>query len=106
MKRSVHFLSWVLTAAALARAAAAHAQNFPQRPIRFILPNPPVGSNDLLARMTAPRMSETWGQSVIIDNRPRAAGNIGIDLAAKAPPDGYTIVVSSMSTAISMMCLI
>jgi tripartite-type tricarboxylate transporter receptor subunit TctC len=92
----------VLLAVAFAGAVTAQAQNFPQRPIRFIVPNPPGGSNDLLARMTGPRMSETWGQPVIIDNRPGAAGNIGIDLAAKAPPDGYTLVVSSMSTAISM----
>jgi tripartite-type tricarboxylate transporter receptor subunit TctC len=89
-------------AATLAGAATAQAQHFPQRPIRFIVPNPPGGSNDLLARMTGPRMSETWGQPVIIDNRPGAAGNIGTDIAAKAPPDGYTIVVSSMSNAISM----
>lgn len=87
---------------ALTGAAAAQAQNYPQRPIRFIVPNPPGGSNDLLARIAAPRMSESWGQSVIIDNRPGAAGNIGIDLAAKAPPDGYTLVVTSMSMAISM----
>ena len=66
------------------------------------MPNPPGGSNDLLARMAGPRMSETWGQPVIIDNRPGAAGNIGTDLAAKAPSDGYTIVVTSMSNAISM----
>jgi tripartite-type tricarboxylate transporter receptor subunit TctC len=92
----------VIVAVALADAGTAQAQHFPQRPIRFIVPNPPGGSNDLLARMTGPRMSETWGQPVIIDNRPGAAGNIGTDLAAKAPPDGYTIVVTSMSNAISM----
>lgn len=86
----------------LTGAATAQTQNFPQRPIRFIVPNPPGGSNDLLARMTGPRMSETWGQPIIIDNRPGAAGNIGTDLAAKAPSDGYTIVVTSMSNAISM----
>lgn len=101
MMRIVHFSTVTLTAITLA-ATPTHAQNFPQRPIRFIVPNPPGGSNDLLARVTGPRMSETWGQPVIIYNRPGAAGNIGIDLAAKAPPDGYTLVVSSMSMAISM----
>jgi tripartite-type tricarboxylate transporter receptor subunit TctC len=80
----------------------ASGQNFPARPIRFIVPYPPGGSTDLLARVAAPRMSETWGQPVVIDNRPGAAGNIGNDVAAKALPDGYTIVVTSMSTAISM----
>lgn len=86
----------------LALASATHAQLFPQRPVRFIVPSPPGGSNDLLARLAGPRMSEAWGQPVVIDNRPGAAGNIGVDLAAKAPPDGYTITVTSMSTAISM----
>ena len=80
----------------------ANGQSFPERPIRFIVPYPPGGSTDLLARVAAPRMSDTWGQPVVIDNRPGAAGNIGNDIAAKAPPDGYTIVVTSMSTAISM----
>ncbi len=105
MNRNVHLLpmaTMALMIVALTGAAAAQAQNYPQRPIRFIVPNPPGGSNDLLARIAAPRMSESWGQSVIIDNRPGAAGNIGIDLAAKAPPDGYTLVVTSMSMAISM----
>jgi tripartite-type tricarboxylate transporter receptor subunit TctC len=80
----------------------ARSQNYPERPIRFIVPYPPGGSTDLLARVAAPRMTETWGQPVVIDNRPGAAGNIGNDIAAKAPPDGYTIVVTSMSTPISM----
>ncbi len=102
MIRAVHLLPMALMVVTLASEATAQAQNFPQRPIRFIVPNPPGGSNDLLARIAAPRMSESWGQSVIIDNRPGAAGNIGIDLAAKAPPDGYTLVVTSMSMAISM----
>jgi hypothetical protein len=79
-----------------------HGQDFPVRPIRFIVPYTPGGSTDLLARVAAPRMNETWGQPVIVDNRPGAAGNIGNDIAAKAPPDGYTIVMTTMSTAISM----
>jgi len=80
----------------------AQGQNYPLRPIRFIVPYAPGGSTDLLARVAAPRMNETWGQPVIIDNRPGAAGNIGNDIAAKAPPDGYTIVLTTMSTAISV----
>ena len=86
----------------LAFAYSTHAQNFPERPIRLIVAHPPGGSTDLLARLVGPRLSEVWQQPVIIDNRPGAAGNIGTDMAAKAPPDGYTVVVSSMSTAISM----
>lgn len=91
-----------LSIAALCATGMAYAQNYPERPIRFIVPFPPGGSTDLLARVAATRMSETWGQPVVIDNRPGAAGNIGTDIAAKAPPDGYTIVVTSMSNAISM----
>ena len=91
-----------LVACPLAFGYGAHAQNFPERPIRLIVAHPPGGSTDLLARLVGPRLSEAWQQPVIIDNRPGAAGNIGTDMAAKAPPDGYTVVVSSMSTAISM----
>jgi tripartite-type tricarboxylate transporter receptor subunit TctC len=92
----------LLVFVSLVIVSLSHAQSFPQRPVRFIVPSPPGGSNDLLARLAGPRMSEAWGQPVVIDNRPGAAGNIGADLAAKAPPDGYTITVTSMSTAISM----
>ncbi len=100
--RGVRCSLMALAFAQLAGATGAGAQNFPERPIRFIVPYPPGGSTDILARVVAPRMSETWGQPVIIDNRPGATGNTGCDLAAKAPPDGYTIVVTSMSQAISM----
>jgi len=91
-----------LSFGALVPAGLAYGQNFPERPVRFIVPYPPGGSTDILARVVAPRMSETWGQPVIIDNRPGATGNIGCDLAAKAPHDGYTIVVTSMSQAIGV----
>jgi tripartite-type tricarboxylate transporter receptor subunit TctC len=81
---------------------SAYAQSFPERPIRLIVPFPPGGSTDLLARTVGPRLTEAWQQPIIIDNRPGAAGNIGTDIAAKAPPDGYTLVLTSMSNAISM----
>ena len=87
---------------ALGAAHSAGAQNFPERPLRLIVPFPPGGSTDLLARVVAPKLTEAWQQPIIIDNRPGAAGNIGVDIAAKAPPDGYTLVVTSMSNAISM----
>ena len=71
------------------------AQKFPDKPIRFIVPFPPGGGNDILARVIAPKMGESLGQPVFIDNRAGAGGNIGTDLAAKSPPDGYTIVIAS-----------
>jgi tripartite-type tricarboxylate transporter receptor subunit TctC len=86
-----------LLAAAIAVIAPAQsvAQKFPEKPIRFIVPFPPGGGNDILARVLAPKMAEFLGQPVVIDNRAGAGGNIGTDLAAKSPPDGYTIVIAS-----------
>jgi tripartite-type tricarboxylate transporter receptor subunit TctC len=71
--------------------AAALAQTYPNRPIRFIVSFPPGGSADLVSRAIAPRMSERLGQPVVVENRPGAGGMIGVDAVAKAPPDGYTI---------------
>ena len=76
--------------AALA-CASATAQDYPSKPIRYIVPFPPGGSSDLIARAIAPRMAEKMGQQVVVENRPGAGGMIGVDIVAKAPPDGYTI---------------
>jgi tripartite-type tricarboxylate transporter receptor subunit TctC len=89
-------LQFILVAAALAlHAPAALAQAWPAKPIRFIVTFPPGGSSDLVARALAPRMSERLGQQVLVENRPGAGGNIGADLVAKAPADGYTIGLSA-----------
>lgn len=79
----------------------AWAQSYPVRPIRLILPFPPGGPTDITGRAIAQKLGEQLGQSVIPDNRPGAAGNIGLELAAKAPPDGYTIVLTAPPIAIS-----
>ena len=78
---------------AWAFAPAAHAQAWPSKPIRWIIPFPPGGPADVNARMIAPRLAERLGQPVIVDNRPGAASNIGYEAAAKAAPDGYTMVM-------------
>jgi tripartite-type tricarboxylate transporter receptor subunit TctC len=72
-------------------AGSAHAQTWPSKPIRFIVSFPPGGSADLIARSIAPKMSEKLGQQVVVENRPGAGGNIGVDAVAKSAPDGQTI---------------
>jgi tripartite-type tricarboxylate transporter receptor subunit TctC len=91
----------VLAALALPFAIAVHAQQFPNKPIRFVVPFPPGGGNDLLARMISPKMSEALGQPVVIDNRAGASGQVGTQLVARAAPDGYTIVTTGTPFTIS-----
>jgi len=68
----------------------AAAQNYPSRPIRFVVPLAPAGAGDIVARTVAAKLSESWGQQIVIDNRPGANTIIGTDLVAKSKPDGYT----------------
>src|ERR1041384_6489381 len=76
-------------------SAAAFAQGFPNRPIRLIVPFPPGGPNDLIARVVGQKMSELLKQQVVIDNRGGGRGALGTDVVAKAAPDGYTIAITS-----------
>ena len=77
----------------------AAGQTYPLRPIRLIVPFPPGGSNDIVARMVATQLGERLGQQVVIDNRGGAGGVLGTDLAAKSPPDGYTLLLISVAYA-------
>ena len=74
--------------------------NYPARPIRMIVPFPPGGGTDLMARALAVRYTETWGQPVIVDNRAGGGGNIGTDIVAKAPADGHTLLFNTNATIV------
>lgn len=76
-------------------SATAAAQAYPQRPIRLLVPNPPGGATDNLARVVAPKLTELLGQIVVVDNRPGAAGNLAAEAAARATPDGYTLILAA-----------
>ena len=77
------------------------AEDYPSRPIRLVSPFPPGGFNDTLSRLIGQKMTESWGQQVVVDNRPGANMIIGTGLVAKAPPDGYTIVMAAIPHAIN-----
>lgn len=88
----------VAAAATLALSAAASAQEWPARPITLIVPFPPGGTTDLFARTIAQHMRPALGESIVVENKPGAAGNLGVAAAARAQPDGYTIVLGSVGT--------
>ena len=96
--RSRLFLAALLAAA----APLAGAHEFPSKAIRWLVPFPPGGASDAFARIIGQKMAETWGQQVIIDNRPGAGGNLAAELIVKAPADGYTIIMVGMSHGVNI----
>ncbi len=90
-------LSMVLALVVLGAGTAAQAQSYPNRPIRFVVPFAAGGSGDIVGRTIAAKLTEAWGQQVIIDNRPGAAGSIGAGMVARAPADGYTLLLADDS---------
>jgi tripartite-type tricarboxylate transporter receptor subunit TctC len=97
MKR-IQFLQGVAVALCIAASTASLAQGYPNKPVRLIVPFPAAGATDLFARTLGQKMSEKLGTTLVIDNKPGAGGAIGSDMAAKAPPDGYTLLLATTST--------
>jgi tripartite-type tricarboxylate transporter receptor subunit TctC len=93
----IKFMKWCVALAAAMAAACAFAQTYPSKPVRWVVPFPPGGGTDLISRTLAAKLTEAWGVQVIADNRPGSGGTIGLGIAAKTPPDGYTIVLGQAS---------
>ncbi len=95
------WLALPLSLGLLAVPAQAPAQDFPSRPIRLVVPFPPGGANDIVARVVAPKVGELLGQPVVVENKGGAAGTIGADFVAKSKPDGYTILMTPVPFVIT-----
>ena len=95
--KSFSLLSSVFCLGLALVCATAAAQPYPNRPVRFIVPQAPGGGLDISTRAIAQKLTETWGQQVVVDNRPGANGIIGIEMAAKSKPDGYTLLAAFTS---------
>src|SRR5918994_5136059 len=88
-------------AAMLWNAGMAWSQAYPVKPVRVIVPFPPGGANDIVARIVLPKLSEQMGQSFVIENRSGAGGTTGSAVAAKSPPDGYTLLIQTVGSHVS-----
>jgi tripartite-type tricarboxylate transporter receptor subunit TctC len=88
----------LLVAVALVLSPLAAAQTYPSKPIRLVVPFPVGGIADIYSRIVAGKLGELWGQNVLVDNRTGAGGNLGADMVAKAPADGYTVGIGSIGT--------
>jgi tripartite-type tricarboxylate transporter receptor subunit TctC len=93
----MHQAKWILMAGAMLASTTIAAQGFPTKPVRIIVPFSAGGATDIVTRVVAQKLTDIWGQTIVVDNRAGAGGNIGADLAAKAPADGYTVFMTSGS---------
>lgn len=96
MHRTFHLA--LFAACAVFATSPALPQTYPVKPVRVIVPFPPAGAADLLTRTLGQKLGEAWGQQLVVDNRPGVGGNLGLEIAAKAPPDGYTAVMAPVTT--------
>src|SRR6185503_8704920 len=88
-------------AAAAFLAGAAQAQNYPVKPVRFVVTYPAGGSSDAMARIIGAPLADMWGQQVLVDPRPGAAGAIGMEYASKLPPDGYAMLLGNFGPVVA-----
>ena len=93
--------SYVIYAGVMLCAAIAHGAEFPERPVRMIVPYAPGAGQDITGRLLAQRLTDAWGQQVVVDNRPGAGSNIGSEIGARAPADGYTLLLANEAMAIN-----
>ena len=96
-----HARSFFCLVLAALLAGNAHAQNYPTKPIRFIVPYTPGGTADILARAVGAKLNEAWGQPVVVENRAGAGTNLGSEIAARSAPDGYTLFMPTIANAIN-----
>jgi tripartite-type tricarboxylate transporter receptor subunit TctC len=89
---------WIVALALAVVAGGAAAQPYPAKPVRIVNPFAPGGATDQIARLMAQKLTESWGQSVVVENRPGASGAIGLEAVAKSPPDGYTLAIATQTT--------
>ena len=98
MRRVLMFRLLAMAIAASVGLSTAHAQSWPSKPVRIIVPFPPGGTTDIVARSLGVELQRMWQQPVVVENRPGAGGNIGADLVAKSPNDGYTLLMGTVGT--------
>src|SRR6185295_18211228 len=94
-------LAVTLAFTALAACGYAHAQSYPSKSIRLLVPFPPGGGTDYTARLVSQKLTEMWGQPIVIENRPGASTTIASEIVAKAAPDGYTLIMASTNHTIN-----
>src|SRR5262245_45033846 len=97
----MHNSRWNLLWLALVASSAGAQDTYPVKPVRFIAPFPPGGTTDVLSRILAQKLTDGLGRQVVVENRPGAGSNIGHEVAAKAPPDGYTLLMSSNTALVA-----